>query len=100
MADYYTYFLRCGDGTLYAGTTTNPARRLRQHRGEQPGGAKYTAAHRVDDFAALWKAPNKSAAYQLEYRLKQLTRQQKLAWISGEADDALLQEGFERQKLS
>ena len=30
---YWVYLLRCGDGSLYAGITTDPARRLRQHRG-------------------------------------------------------------------
>ena len=44
---YWVYLLRCGDGSLYAGITTDPARRLRQHRGELSGGAKYTAPREV-----------------------------------------------------
>jgi putative endonuclease len=35
---YWVYLLRCADGSLYAGITTDPERRLRQHRGERPGG--------------------------------------------------------------
>ncbi|MFB3094982.1 MAG: GIY-YIG nuclease family protein, partial [Candidatus Acidiferrales bacterium] len=28
---YFCYLLRCSDGSLYAGITTDPARRLKQH---------------------------------------------------------------------
>ena len=40
---FYTYLLRCEDHSLYAGITTDPARRFAQHCGKLSGGAKYTA---------------------------------------------------------
>ena len=43
---FYTYLLRCEDHSLYAGITTDPARRFAQHCGKLSGGAKYTAVHR------------------------------------------------------
>ena len=55
---YYVYLLRCADDALYAGITTDPARRLRQHKGEIKGGARYTARNKPLGFAALWSAPN------------------------------------------
>jgi len=39
---YYTYVMRCEDGSLYTGITTDVQRRFRQHRGEIAGGAKCT----------------------------------------------------------
>ena len=36
------YLLECGDKTLYCGITNNIDKRLKQHRGEINGGAKYT----------------------------------------------------------
>ena len=39
---FYTYLLRCEDHSLYAGITTDPARRFAQHCGKLSGGAKYT----------------------------------------------------------
>ena len=39
---YFVYLIRCRGDTLYAGITTDLPRRMRQHRGELPGGAKYT----------------------------------------------------------
>lgn len=29
---YFLYILRCGDGALYTGITTDPPRRLSQHQ--------------------------------------------------------------------
>lgn len=86
---YYVYLLRCEDGALYAGITTDPARRLRQHRGELRGGARFTAKDRPQGFAALWTAPDRSAASRLEYRLKRLTHAQKEAVAAGAADPPL-----------
>ena len=37
---WYLYILRCGDGTLYTGITTDVDTRLAQHRSGK--GAKYT----------------------------------------------------------
>ena len=89
---YWVYLLRCADGSLYTGITIDPARRLRQHRGELSGGAKYTAAHPPAAFAALWQAEDRSAASRLEYRLKRLTRTQKEVLIRGEEIPGLLAE--------
>lgn len=43
---WFTYFVKCNDGSLYAGVTTDIKKRLRQHNGEIVGGAKYTRAKR------------------------------------------------------
>lgn len=40
---YYTYMVRCNDGTLYTGYTTNIERRLFEHN-ESAKGAKYTTS--------------------------------------------------------
>ena len=90
---YFVYLLRCSDDSLYAGVTTDPERRLRQHKGELPGGAKYTAAHPPAAYAALWQAEDRSAASRLEYRLKRLTRAQKQALAAGKELPGLLPEG-------
>ncbi len=74
---YYTYVLRCGDGSLYTGITTDLPRRLAQHGGNLSGGAKYTAARRPVRFAAAWEADDRSAASRLEYRIKTLSKREK-----------------------
>lgn len=81
---YYTYFLRCADGSLYAGITTDPARRFAQHTGDKPGGAKYTAPRHPVRMEAVWHAADRAAASRLEYRLKHLTKAQKERLIRGD----------------
>jgi putative endonuclease len=76
---WIAYLLRCGDGSLYAGVTTDLDARLAAHRGEVPGkGAKYT--RRRGPFEVVWTQPAKdrSEAHRIEWRLKRLTRAAKL----------------------
>ncbi len=74
---WFVYLLRCLDGSLYTGVTTDLCRRLREHGGEGGRGAKYTASRRPLGFAAAWTAPDRSAALRLEARLKRLTHREK-----------------------
>ena len=96
---YWVYLLRCEDGSFYAGITTDPARRLRQHAGQLAGGAKYTAAHPPAAYAALWQAEDRSAASRLEYRLKRLPRARKEALAAGEELPDLLPDGCRRDTV-
>ena len=93
---YYVYLLRCGDGSLYAGITTDPVRRLRQHRGELRGGARYTAARQPVAYAALWEAPDRSSASRMEARLKRTGHADKERMAAGENT---LPEEYRRMEL-
>ena len=86
---YYIYRLRCGDGSLYAGITTDPARRLAAHQGRGGRGAKYTASRGAGRMEGVWTAPDRSAASRLEYRLKQLTRAEKERLLRGDPPPGL-----------
>jgi putative endonuclease len=75
----FVYLLRCADGSLYCGWTTDPARRLRQH---QAGTAsRYTKRRRPVAYALVLSVPDRSAALREEWRIKQLARSEKLALI-------------------
>ena len=69
---YYVYLLRCMDGSLYAGITTDLRRRYREHREGGKNGAKYTRAHPPTGYAGAWRAPDRASASRLEYQLKKL----------------------------
>lgn len=75
---YYVYILRCTDGSLYTGITTDVARRLAEHAGGGRKGAKYTKNHTPEAVAALWRVENRSVASKLEWYIKHLARQEKL----------------------
>ena len=83
MSGYFNYILRCADGTLYSGFTTDPAARLAAHNAGT--GAKYTRARLPVELVALWQWPDKSAAMSAEYRVKQMTREQKERLIARKA---------------
>ena len=77
---YYAYLVECADGTLYAGYTVDLAHRLATHNAGK--GSKYTAA-RLPVRLVYWEAfETKNEAMTREYRLKRLTRRQKLALIA------------------
>jgi putative endonuclease len=76
----HVYLLRCADGSLYCGWTTDPERRLRQH---QAGTAsRYTARRLPVEYALLVPAVDRSAALREEARIKKLSRADKLALIA------------------
>ncbi len=78
---YYVYILRCADGSLYTGITTDVARRLREHNGELPRGAKATRAKRPVELVYTETFSSRSSASRREYAIKKLTRARKDALI-------------------
>lgn len=80
---YYTYMLRCEDDTIYSGIAANLENRMKVHFNGGPGGAKYVMSRGARRLECFWVSPDKGAASKLEYRLKQLSRAQKEALISG-----------------
>lgn len=80
MGKWHVYFLRCRDGSLYAGATSNLRRRLRMHQGGR--GARYTRARRPVELVYHETVFDRSAALRREAALKRLTRHAKLALVS------------------
>jgi len=77
---YYVYMLRCADGTLYAGTTNDLAKRMRAHNSAKSG-ARYTKGRRPVTLVYSEECTSRSAALIREYAIKKFTRSQKLALI-------------------
>lgn len=75
----YTYILRCADGTLYTGWTNDLEKRLAAHNAGQ--GAKYTKSRRPVKLVYAESFATKEEAMRREYRVKRLSRAEKLALI-------------------
>ena len=72
----WVYLLRCRDGSLYTGWTTDLERRIARH---QAGTAsRYTASRRPVALALALPMDSRSAARREEARIKRLPRQAKL----------------------
>lgn len=74
---WYLYILRCGDGTLYTGITTDVDRRLEAHQSGR--GAKYTRGRGPMTVVYREACGTHSNALKRELAVKRLTREQKEA---------------------
>lgn len=82
---WHLYIIKCSDESLYTGITTDVIRRISEHEGLANGkskGAKFTRSK--GPFELLYEAEfeNKSEAAKEEYRIKKLTKEQKLEFIA------------------
>jgi len=74
------YVLDC-DGRLYTGISTDPARRLEEHRAGGARGARFTRGARQVEL--LWRVHigNRGWAQRAEHRLRKMRRARKLAIV-------------------
>jgi putative endonuclease len=77
------YLVRCRDGSLYCGVSTDPDARFAAHQAGT--GARYTRSRGAVALAWVSEPCEKRLAHRLEWRIKRLTRRAKLALIQGGA---------------
>ncbi len=84
MKRWMVYLLRCGDGSYYAGSTNDLARRLAEHRAGF--GCRYTRSRLPVSLA--WSLPcrDRSGAQQREAVLKSCSREAKRTLIAAGPD--------------
>lgn len=83
MAGWHLYMLRCADDSLYTGIATDVKRRFAEHQSQGKRCARYLKGRAPLALVFTCEASDRSSASQLEYRIKQLSRAEKLALISG-----------------
>nr|WP_323806859.1 GIY-YIG nuclease family protein [Salisaeta longa] len=76
--------VRCADGTLYTGYTTDVARRVAEHNAGT--GARYTRGRTPVTLVYSEAHATQSEAMQREYAIKQLQRSAKQALIASPTD--------------
>lgn len=76
---WWVYVVRCADGTLYTGVTTDVARRVGQHNAGTA--SKYTRSRRPVELAYRQRAKDRGAALRRELAIKKLSRPAKLKLI-------------------
>lgn len=73
---WVTYIVQCSDYTLYTGATNDLFKRINKHNAGT--GAKYTKIRRPVSLIRFFICTSKSEALKLEYKIKQLSRDEKL----------------------
>ncbi len=82
----YVYILRCSDGSLYTGWTTDLQRRVADHSAGR--GGRYTRTRRPLQLLFSESHPTRSAAMQREAAIKRWPRARKLTLIEAGAENA------------
>jgi len=83
VSDWFVYVLRCGDGSLYTGITTDVARRLIEHASGGLRAAKYLRGRGPLELVFSASVDGKSAALAMERWIKAQPRSRKEKIISG-----------------
>jgi putative endonuclease len=83
MAEAWVYMLRCADGSLYTGWSTDVQRRLERHRSGKA--SRYTASRLPVTLEFTLEMPDRRAAMREEARIKGLDRAAKLALIAAQS---------------
>ena len=78
---YFVYMLRCKDGSLYVGYTTDVRKRLAAHNTSKRG-ARYTKSRRPVALVYSEKYRTLSKALRREAEIKSWTRKEKLKLVS------------------
>ncbi len=81
MSAWFVYILKCADGTLYTGITTDLERRVSEHNDGKLG-ARYTRARRPVQLVYTASFLNRSEASVAEAQIKKLSRRKKQALIA------------------
>jgi len=91
---HYVYMVRCADGSLYTGWTTDVESRIKAHNGELPGGAKYTRGRRPCRVVHVEEFETKSEALKREIAIKKLRPEAKEKLIENQAENTDGQQGL------
>jgi putative endonuclease len=78
----YVYIVKCADGTLYTGWSSDVESRVAAHN--KGNGARYTAGRRPVTLVYAENCGTKSAAMKREHQIKRCSRAQKLALFVGQ----------------
>jgi putative endonuclease len=100
VPDWYVYMLRCSDGSVYTGVSTDVTRRLHEHRGGGARSARYLRTRRPVDMIFTQRVGERSAALIAEHAIKRLekTDKERLARGVTTLDDVLARYALQRAR--
>jgi putative endonuclease len=76
---WFVYILECMDGSYYTGVTNNIKKRMVAHKSSK--GSKYVVSKGFSRLISFKACSNKSEALKLEYKIKQLPKNEKLYFL-------------------
>ena len=83
MSGWILYIVRCRDGSLYTGITTDLARRLQEHEAGRGRGASYLRGRSPLVVQFTHRFADRRTASRAEYAVKRLSKQAKERLAAG-----------------
>lgn len=83
MKEWFVYILRCADDSLYTGIAIDVTRRIDEHNGKLPGGARYTRGRRPVRLLHSEQVASRAEACHREMEIKRLKKSEKELLIGG-----------------
>ncbi|WP_394850354.1 GIY-YIG nuclease family protein [Pendulispora brunnea] len=97
-SSWFVYIARCADSSLYVGIARDVAARMAQH--DAGTGARYTRGRGPLEVLATRRCASQGNALRLEYALKALSRDRKLALAASPGElSAFARDCIRRSKL-
>ena len=89
---WVAYLVRCSDNSLYCGISNDLKSRLLEHNSGK--GAKYTRSRRPVVLVGVSPELTKSEALRLEYKIKQLPADRKIAELTRKEKERTVEQGL------
>jgi putative endonuclease len=81
MKNWHVYIIKCGDGTLYTGISTDVDRRFAEHQKGGPKASRYLKGRGPLQLMLTLHVCDQGTALKLEHRIKRLSKARKEALI-------------------
>jgi putative endonuclease len=83
MSNWFLYLIRCKNGKLYTGITTDVERRFAEHKSNDKRGSKYLRGKAPLTLVMKKKIGSKSMVLKIEAKVKKLSKIKKEMFIDG-----------------
>jgi len=83
MNNWFLYLIRCRNGRLYTGITTNVERRFEEHKSGDKKGSKYLRGKTPLTLVLKKRVGNRSMALKIEAKVKKLPKTKKELLVDG-----------------
>jgi putative endonuclease len=83
MNNWFLYLIRCRNGRLYTGITTDVERRVEEHEGGDKKGSKYLRGKAPLKLVMKKRVGNRSLALKIEAKVKRLPKTKKELFVDG-----------------
>lgn len=83
MKTWFLYLIRCYDGSLYTGITTDVKRRFEEHQGNDGKGSKYLRGKAPLKLVLKKKIGSRSSALKAENKIKSMKKPKKEMIVTG-----------------